>query len=153
MSFPKCCFAALGFALLAIQAPPVAAQTRVEAKQIDVVATDYAFVSLPPHISAGPTIFAFTNQGRVQHELAIGRLRPGVTPEEAAKAIIGGAKRGEFVERSVGILIAGPGKKPDGRLLVDLLPGISYIVLCGLKDAPESPTHLMLGMYTGFRAE
>jgi hypothetical protein len=153
MTLPKGCPLALAAALVATFAPPLPAQTKAEPKQIEVVGTDYAFLPLPAHISAGPTLFAFDNRGKVQHEMSISRLRPGVTPEEAIKAIRDGAKRGDFVERAVGILIVGPGKKPDGRLLVDLMPGISYVVLCTLKDTPESPRHLMLGMYTGFRAE
>ncbi|MFL5603125.1 MAG: hypothetical protein ACJ77R_06945, partial [Gemmatimonadaceae bacterium] len=59
----------------------------------------------------------------------------------------------EVVTRSVGILVAGPGKSPDGRLLVDLIPGETYLVLCNFKDTPVGPTHMTLGMYATFRAE
>jgi hypothetical protein len=62
-----------------------------------------------------------------------------------------GGRMRNLMTRSVGILIAGPGRSPDGRILVDLLPGEMYIVLCNLKDTPESPPHMTMGMYTTFR--
>lgn len=64
-----------------------------------------------------------------------------------------GGPRREIIERWVGLLISGPGKSPDGRLLVDLLPATTYVILCNLKDSPTAPGHLTLGMYKSFRTE
>lgn len=122
-------------------------------RQIDVVANDYSFQPLPEKIAAGPTVFAFDNQGKVQHEMSIARLKPGVALVEVLKAFKEGAPRRDFFARSVGILVAGPGKSPDGRLLVDLVPGATYFVFCNLKDNPDAPGHIMLGMYTAFHVE
>lgn len=128
-------------------------QTVLSPARIEVVATDYAFGALPTAIAAGPTVFSFANRGTVQHEMAIVRLREGVTVDDLVKLMKEGGRRRDVVERSVGILIAGPGKSPDGKLLVDLIRGASYVVVCNLKDTPDSPGHTMLGMYKAFRPQ
>jgi HAMP domain-containing protein len=122
-------------------------------KQIEVVATDYAFLGLPSKIPPGPTIFSFVNRGQFQHELSIARLRPGVTADEVLRVSREGGRMRDVIERSVGVLVAGAGKSPDGRLLVDLLAGETYIVLCNFKNTPEAPTHMALGMYASFRPQ
>jgi hypothetical protein len=120
---------------------------------IEVIANDYAFSALPARIEAGPAVFSFANNGKVQHEMSLGRLKPGATIEQLVKVSKEGGRLRDLIERSVGILIAGPGKSPDGRLLVDLIAGQTYIVLCNLKDTPDGPPHMTLGMYTTFRAQ
>jgi len=122
-------------------------------QQIDVVANDYAFNPLPAHVVAGPTVFTFANHGTVQHEASIARLRDGVTVDSLLKVVKAGGRRSDVVERSIGILIAGPGKSPDGRLWVDLLPGSSYVLICTLRDKPDAQPHAMLGMLAAFKAE
>ena len=76
------------------------------------------------------------------------RLKAGATVAEFAKAEA--LQRREMIERSVGILIAGSGNRPDGRILVDLVKGSTYVAYCQFRDTPEAPAHLMLGMYTSF---
>jgi hypothetical protein len=120
-------------------------------QQIDIIAHDYAFSPLPVRIVGGPTIFTFANDGTVQHELVIVRLKAGSTIEDLLKVSRDGGRRRDVVERSVGILIAGPGESPDGRLVVDLLPGQNYVLLCNLKDKPDSPGHFSMGMYKTFQ--
>jgi len=127
---------------------PAVAQREKKPTQIDVVAYDYAFLPLPTVISSGPTIFTFSNQGKFFHEVNIARLKPGTTVAEFTKAEA--IQRREMIERSVGILIAGPGKSPDGRILVNLVKGGTYIAYCQFRDTPDAPAHLMLGMYTSF---
>lgn len=129
---------------------PASGQAPMRPQQIDVVANDYAFSPLPAQIAAGPTVFTFANKGSVQHEMSIGRLRYGATLEDLLKVSKEGGRMRDLMERSVGILIAGGGKSPDGRLLVDLLPGQTYVLLCNLKDRPDAPPHMTLGMYTSF---
>ena len=131
----------------------VSAQETTSAARIDIVANDYAFMPLPPRIAAGPTIFSFVNQGKVNHEMSIGRLRPGVTIDDVLKVSKEGGRLRDLVTRSVGILVAGPGKSPDGRILVDLIPGETYLLLCNFKDTPDAPTHMTLGMYKTFRPQ
>lgn len=119
--------------------------------QIDVTANDYAFAPLPEAIKPGPTAFTFANHGKVQHELAIARLRHGVTLDDVLKGIKAGGRPRDFSERSVGILVAAPGQSPEGQLLVDLRQGETYLVYCNFRDTPEAPFHMMLGMYTTFQ--
>lgn len=138
----------VAFVLAVCLGESAGAQREKKPKEIDVVANDYAFLPLPANISAGPTIFTFANHGKVFHEVNIARLRSGATVEEFAKA--DAPRRRELLERSVGILIAGPGNSPDGRILVNLMKGSSYVVYCQFKDTPDAPAHLMLGMYTSF---
>ena len=127
---------------------PAVAQRGTKPTEIEVVANDYAFLPLPPVISGGPTIFTFANQGKFFHEVNIVRLRPGATVAEFTKAEA--LQRREMIERSVGILIAGPGISPDGRILVNLVKGGTYVAYCQFRDTPDAPAHLMLGMYTSF---
>jgi len=141
----------LGLILAVCLADPTLGQEAKRPKEIAVIANDYAFLPLPATISAGPTIFSFANQGKVTHELSIGRLKASATVEQFTKADAPG--RRDAIERSVGILIAGPGKRPDGRILVDLVKGSTYVVFCNLKNTPDAPGHLTLGMYTSFTAQ
>src|SRR6186997_1896234 len=90
----------------------------LEPREITVVANDYAFLPLPP-IHSGPTFFSFVNQGKVDHEVAIVRLKTTSNVETYVKTPPGPDRRAQ-VERSVGILIASPGTKPDGKIWVDL---------------------------------
>ena len=120
-------------------------------QKIDVVANDYAFTPLPAEIASGPTIFTFSNKGTVQHEMSIGRLKSGATLDDLLKVSREGGRLRDVIDRSVGILIAGAGKSPDGRLLVDLLQGETYGRVCNLRDRPDAPPHMTLGMYTSFK--
>jgi len=126
-------------------------QHSISAAEIDVVANDYAFMPLPPGIKPGLTTFTFANQGKGQHELALGRLKHGVTLDDVLKGVKGGGRPRDFLERSVGILVAVPGQSPEGRLLVDLQAGETYLLYCNFRDTPEAPMHVILGMYTSFR--
>ena len=85
--------------------------------------------------------------------MSIGRLRPGVTIDEVLKVSKEWGRLRDLVTRSVGILVAGPGKSPDGRILVDLIPGETYLLLCNFRDTSDAPTHMTLGMYKTFRPQ
>ena len=122
-----------------------AAQARVA-----VVGDDSAFVRFPSTIAAGPTLFSFENRGRVRHEMALALLQPGLTVQQVLERGPGAASSRAVTERVVGILIARPGESGGGQLLVELQAGRRYIVICNLKDAPESQPHSALGMVTSF---
>ena len=141
------------FAAVSVTARTAMTQETANSLRIDVVANDYTFLPLPKRIAPGPTIFTFVNQGKVQHEMAIGRLKPGVSIEDVVKVSKEGGRRRELIARSVGILIAGPGESPDGRLWVDLVPGQTYVVFCALRDTPDAQPHLLMGMYAAFRPQ
>jgi len=117
-------------------------------REITVVANDYTFMPLP-QIKSGPTVFSFLNQGKVDHEVAIVRLKTTSNVDTYVKTPPGPDRRAQ-VERTVGVLIGGPGMRPDGKLLVDLTKGATYVVLCNFRDKPDAPQHVAMGMYTTF---
>lgn len=117
-------------------------------QEITVAATDYAFLALPA-IRSGPIVIGFTNQGKVNHEVAIGRLKPAVTVDQFVKTPPG-PQRQALVDAVTGILIAGPGKTADGKLWANLVKDATYVVWCNFRDKPDAPQHMVLGMYTTF---
>src|SRR6476620_11796256 len=60
--------------VLSVLKPGIELRKDLEPPEITVVAKDYAFMPLPP-IRSGPTVFSFMNQGKVDHEVAILRLK------------------------------------------------------------------------------
>ena len=130
-----------------------AAQATLRPARIDVVANDYAFMPLPARIEAGPTLFSFVNHGKVQHELALATMKPGVSVEDLMKGVKAGGRPREFLDRSVGILIATPSANPDGQLYTNLRKGVTYFLFCNFKDTPDAQAHLLMGMFTVFRVE
>ena len=66
--------AALLGAALACQAPLPAPGPR----DITVTGSDYAF-QLPDSLQAGPAVLHFNNAGKVDHEMGMALLKPGVT--------------------------------------------------------------------------
>ena len=117
-------------------------------QEITITATDYAFLALPA-IRSGPLVVGFTNQGKVNHEVAIGRLNSATTVDDYVKTPPG-AQRLALMDGGMGILIAAPGKKADGKLWVDAVKGATYVVWCNFRDKPDAPQHMVLGMYTSF---
>jgi hypothetical protein len=124
----------------------VEAQPKVP--EITVAATDYAFLVLPA-MPSGPVAIGFSNQGKVNHEVAIGRLKSGATLDEYLKTPPG-PQRLVLLDGGMMVLIAAPGKTADGKLLVDLVKGATYVVWCNFRDKPDAPQHMLLGMYTTF---
>lgn len=131
------------------------AETARAQKSADVAITgvDYAFVAVAPQLAAGPTTFSFENTGKVRHELVLVRLRPGITPDSAMRARQAGAPPQTVSEIPNGILIAAPGEKASGRLIVDLAAGRTYLLVCNFRDAPDKPPHTALGMFASFQVK
>ncbi|HEY4734561.1 MAG TPA: hypothetical protein VIH53_08430 [Gemmatimonadaceae bacterium] len=128
-------------------------QATTRPARIDVVANDYAFMPLPARIEPGPTLFTFANHGKVQHELALATMKPGVSADSVVKAVKAGGRPRDFLDRSVGILLATPTTGPDGQLYTELRKGVTYFLFCNFRDTPDAQTHLMMGMFTTFRVE
>ena len=127
----------------------VAGQPAKAPVQVPVVAGDYAFISFPATIAAGPTLFSFENRGEVRHEMSIILLKPGLTVKDAIAA--GAAVTSPRIAESlVGLLIARKHESAGGKLLVELRSGQRYLVVCNLKDNPDADPHSKLGMVTSF---
>ena len=112
---------------------------------VRVKGTDYAF-DAPDTLPAGQTAFTFENAGQVPHEMILVRLKQGVTLPEVLEAASAGADPGDFTEGGAAILIASPGDTAGTRMLVDLLPGRTYALVCNFEDGAGKPPHVALGM-------
>ena len=134
-------FAALLSAAMACQAP-----LRAPGPQdVTVTGSDYAF-QLPDSLQAGPTVLHFKNVGKVDHEMGMALLKPGVTLAHVLDRIKGGGSPDSLLDGIVGILIAKPGATTLGGLSVELLPGRTYAMFCNFQDGPDKPPHSSLGM-------
>ena len=121
------------------------------AEEVTVSAIDYAFVA-PTELSAGETTFSFQNDGTVDHEMVLLRLKEAGTFGDAMAAFEGGADPegllGQFFEDvPEGVIFATPGTTGRGSLTVDLTEG-EYAFFCFFQDSPEDPPHVALGMVT-----
>lgn len=74
------------------------------------------------------------------------RLKEGVTLPPVLEAVGAGGDPAEFTEGGVAILIASPGDTAGTHLLVDLLPGRTYALVCNFEDGEGKPPHVALGM-------
>ena len=114
-------------------------------EDITVTGSDYAF-QLPDSLRAGTTVLHFSNVGKVEHEMGMALLKPGVTLAQVLARIKAGASPDSLLDGIVGILIAGPGVSTLGGLSVELLPGRTYAMFCNFQDGPDKPPHSSLGM-------
>ncbi len=122
------------------------------ARLLTVQATDYAYVSLADSVSAGPTRIALENRGKQRHELALARLRPGVSTSAAMEVARSGGDPAGVIDTTFGILVAAPGATSADTLDVLLEGGRVYAIVCFLRDAPTQPEHVALGMFASFVA-
>jgi hypothetical protein len=122
------------------------------APEILVGATDYAF-TVPAKVATGPATFRLENRGKVPHEMALGRLRAGITADSALAYAAAGQDVGALADGIVGILIAGPGETSIGAVTTDLVAGRTYLMICQFKDADSLPPHIVMGMQASFVAE
>ncbi len=124
----------------------VACTAREDAvNDVAVTGTDYAF-DAPETLPPGQTSFTFANAGQVPHEMILVRLKESVTLPQLLEAVGGGADPAQFTEGGVAILIASPGDTAGTRMLVDLLPGRTYALVCNFEDGEGKPPHMALGM-------
>ena len=130
---------ALGTACTASESP----------NEVTVAGLDYAFQA-PDTLPPGPTVFRFENRGEVRHEMILVRLKEGVTLQQLMEGVQGGSDPSEFLEGGPGILLAQPGQTTAAGLLVDLLPGRTYALVCNLRDSPDAQPHTALGMRDRF---
>lgn len=121
-------------------------------RQVTVIGTDYAF-DAPATLAPGPTAFVFENRGQVDHEVVFALLREGFDMNDVQKAIQEGLDPEEMVEGGASILIARPGETSAGRVLLDLLPGRTYALVCTFTDDEGAPPHIALGMVGSFEVE
>ena len=142
---------AVALALLVPIAVAKAAYTAVAPRRVQVVARDYAFEA-PDTLPAGEVSFELENRGAHDHELIVGRLRPGVTGQEIVAAHQRGVPlrqlpQAYLAEGAAGALLAQPATRSPARLVVRLERGQAYVLFCQLRDTVGAPQHAALGMF------
>ena len=120
-------------------------QTAQAPREVLVRATDYAF-DAPDSLPSGPVAFGLENRGKVAHELIIVGLRPEASVAEIVRRDRADSTWRHLREPPSGILTADSGVRTPGRILVDLVPGRRYLLLCNFQDSDSAPPHLHLGM-------
>lgn len=121
-------------------------------REMTVVGTDYRF-QVPATVPAGLTLLGFENRGRVDHEVIVARLKPGTTLQQAHEAQRRGADPAETTDEGAGVLFADAGRRSAGKLLIDLAPGRSYVIICLFRDFPQAPPHAEMGMIASFTVQ
>ena len=119
---------------------------RPPVRTVTVTGTDYAFQA-PDTLQGGRTAISFQNRGRVPHELVMGLLKPGIGFEQVLERLRTGGDPQEFLDAMIGVLIARPAQTSGGELLVDLVPGRTYAIVCQFRDGEGQPPHVILGMH------
>ena len=121
-------------------------------REVDIHATDYAFRT-PPTLPAGLTAFRLINEGTVKHEVQLFRLRAGMTMELAAKLVARDSIPDADGDPWGSVLIASPGHTALERVLVPLVRGELYAMICEFRNADSLPSHAKLGMVGLLRVE
>jgi len=114
------------------------------------VAREYAYV-MPDRIVGGVVSMEFVNAGDELHEFALGRLAPGVTPEQARQELTDGDgdPGPELVEDIGGVPFLTPGKRVT---VTRKLSEGTYVLLCFIP-APDGRPHIEHGMIRSFKIE
>jgi hypothetical protein len=116
-----------------------------ESTEVVVTGSDYAF-QLPDTLRPGQTTLRFVNAGKVDHEMGMALLKPGITLAQVLDSVKAGGSPDSLLDGIVGILIARPGVTALGSLTIDLIPGRTYALFCNFQDDPDKPPHSALGM-------
>jgi hypothetical protein len=114
-------------------------------RHVTIVAKDYAYV-VPASIPAGMTAFRFVNRGAHPHEVQLFRFNRGVSAQQARAYLAGGSVPDSVADPSGSVLIAFAGVTAREEVLVQLVRGERYALVCEFRDAPTKPKHATLGM-------
>lgn len=117
---------------------------------VNVIGRNFA-LEAPDSLPAGPTRFRFRNDGTVAHEVAIGRVKNGVSLDSLLRLELAGKDIEGLYDPGEGLLFANNGETIDSELVVTLEKGRDYVLICTLdeKGKPQS----MLGMVRGLRVK
>ena len=122
-------------------------QVRPPARDVEIVALDYAFKA-PAELPAGRTTFHFENKGKLAHEFNVVLLKPGATIQQFMAAANANTSLSPMIDSTVGVLFAGAQKRSSSALTTELLSGRTYAVRCIFKDSATAPRHERMGMFT-----
>ena len=116
-------------------------------RHVTIVATDYAY-QVPAVVPSGMTAFRFVNRGTHPHEVQLFRFLPSVSAKAARAYLASGNVPDSAADPSGSVLIAYPGVTAHEEVLIQLVRGEVYGLICGFRDAPTKPKHATLGMVT-----
>ena len=114
-------------------------------RHVTIVATDYAY-QVPAVVPSGMTAFRFVNRGTHPHEVQLFRFLPSVSAKAARAYLVAGNVPDSAADPSGSVLIALPGVTAHEEVLIPLVRGERYALMCEFRDAPSKPKHTMLGM-------
>ena len=119
----------------------LAAQTP---RQLVIRGIDHAFQA-PDTVPAGLTMITLENLGALRHEVIVARLKEGraLADMMAGKTL---PERLAMQDAILGMVFAEAGQRSPGRLVADLSPGRSYVLICAVTDPPGTPPHSQQGM-------
>ncbi len=131
--------------LVAVAALTASCEATPTFREVVVVGTDYTF-SAPDTLAPGLTAFAFDNRGLRRHEMGLTLLRPGIALPDVMKPESLSAPDDSLYGPDAGVLLAKPGERPPGRILIDLQRGRTYLLWCDFSDSTGAARHSDLGM-------
>jgi hypothetical protein len=118
------------------------------ARRLVVDANDYAF-RVADTLPAGVTDFVLTNSGQQRHEISFARMPAGVSPAVFFDEYLKGNDVDSLYDDDGAVLTAYGGESNEFAVRIDLLAGRSYVLICELRDTPDAPPHVKLGMFKG----
>jgi len=124
---------------------PLAIQQASSIRHVTIVATDYAY-KVPAVVPSGMTAFRFVNRGTHPHEVQLFRFLPSVNAKAARAYLVAGNVPDSAADPSGSVLIAFPGVTAHEEVLIPLVRGERYALMCEFRDAPAKPKHTTLGM-------
>ena len=124
---------------------PLANQQASSIRHVTIVATDYAY-QVPAVVPSGMTAFRFVNRGTHPHEVQLFRFLPSVSAKAAHAYLVAGNVPDSAADPSGSVLIAYPGVTAHEEVLIPLVRGERYALMCEFRDAPAKPKHTTLGM-------
>jgi len=124
---------------------PLAIQQASSIRHVTIVAIDYAY-QVPAVVPSGMTAFRFVNRGTHPHEVQLFRFLPSVSAKAARAYLVAGDVPDSAADPSGSVLIAYAGVTAHEEVLIQLVRGEVYGLICGFRDAPTKPKHATLGM-------
>ena len=124
---------------------PMPIQQASSIRHVTIVATDYAY-QVPAVVPSGMTAFRFVNRGTHPHEVQLFRFLPSVSAQAARAYLVAGNVPDSAADPSGSVLIAYPGVTAHEEVLIPLVRGERYALMCEFRDAPGKPRHTTFGM-------
>jgi hypothetical protein len=112
-----------------------------------IVGNEFAYTRYARTMSPGRHEFAFVNQGKLEHEVVLIALKPGVTLKQVVDADKAGGNPRALMEETIGVLWTKGRMSAIGTMEVDLKPGREYLILCTFPADQKPLTHRHLGMF------